>query len=70
MEIAQLPVTRHRSGAQPGGGIWSICPPLENFKPLHSNFDICRNVQRIKVKFYILIIFKKALIGIFLCPTG
>jgi len=35
--------------------------PLENFKTLHSNFDICRNFQRIKMKFYTLIIFRKAL---------
>jgi len=41
------------------GGIWGICPP-EIFKTLHSNFDICRNFQRIKMKFYILIIFKKS----------
>jgi len=33
------------------GGIWG--------KALHSNFDICRNFQRIKMKFYIVIIFKK-----------
>ena len=43
-------------GAQPGGG---ICPP-NIFKTLHSNFDIYRNFQRIKMKFYILIIFKKS----------
>jgi len=30
-------------------------PPPENLKTLHSNFDICRNFQRIKMKFYILI---------------
>jgi len=40
------------------GGIWGICSP-EIFKTLHSNFDICRNFQRIKMKFYILIIFMK-----------
>jgi len=27
------------AGAQPGGGIWGICPP-EIFKTLHRNFDI------------------------------
>jgi len=32
------------SGAQPWGG---NLPP-ENFKTLHSNFDICRNFQRTK----------------------
>ena len=32
----------------------------EIFKTLHSNFDICRNFQRIKMKFYILIILKKS----------
>ena len=37
------------------GGIF----PPEIFKALHSNFDICRNFQRIKMKFYILIIVKK-----------
>jgi len=40
------------SGAQPGG---EFALP-EIFKTLHSNFDICRNFQRIKMKFYILII--------------
>jgi len=40
-----------------------ICPP-EIFKILHSNFDICRNFQRIKMKFYILIIFKKSYLHI------
>ena len=39
------------------GGIWGICLP-KIFKTFHSNFDICRNFQRIKMKFYILIIFK------------
>jgi len=39
------------AGVQPEG---SICRP-ENFKTLHSNFDICRNFQRIKMKFYTLI---------------
>jgi len=34
----------------------------QNFEALHSNFDFCRNFQRIKVKIYILIIFKKSLI--------
>jgi len=33
--------------------------PPGNFKTLHSNFDIYRNCQRIKMKFYILNIFKK-----------
>ena len=32
----------------------------EIFKTLHSNFDICKNFQRIKMKFYDLIIFKKS----------
>ena len=42
---------------QPGGAL-AICPsPTENFKTLHSNFDICRNFQRIKMKLYILIFF-------------
>ena len=44
------------TGAKPGGG---ICP-TEIFNTLHSNFDICRNFQRIKMKFYNLIIFKKS----------
>ena len=44
-------------GAQPGGGIWGNCPP-KTFKTLHSRFDICRNFQRINMKFYILINFK------------
>jgi len=41
------------------GGIWGIYPS-EIFKTLHSNFDNCGNFQRIKMKFYILIIFKKS----------
>jgi len=41
------------------GEIWGIGPP-EIFKTLHSNFDICRNFQRIKMKFYIIIMFKKS----------
>jgi len=41
----------------------------EIFKTLHSNFDICRNFQIIKLKYCILIIFKKSLIRIFLCLT-
>jgi len=40
-----------RGQARNQGGIWG--------KALHSNFDICRNFQRIKMKFYIVIIFKK-----------
>jgi len=28
----------------------------ENFKTLHSNFEICRNFQRIKMEFGVLII--------------
>jgi len=32
----------------------------EIFKTLHSNFYICRNVPRIKMKFHILIIFNKS----------
>jgi len=35
-------------------------PPPEIIKTLQSNFDICRNFQRIKIKFYVLIIFKKS----------
>ena len=46
-----------QAGAQPGG---DICPTLEYFKTLLSNFEICRNVQRIKMKVYSLIIFKKS----------
>jgi len=55
------------SGAQPGGAV-AFAPP-EIFKALHSKFDICSNFQRIKIKFYILIIFRY-LIRIFLCPPG
>jgi len=32
----------------------------EIFKTLQSNFDICRNFQRIKMKVYILNIFEKS----------
>jgi len=28
----------------------------ENFEVLHSNFNICKNFQRIKMRFYILIL--------------
>jgi len=42
-----------------GGGRLGNLPPSQIFKTLHSNFDICRNFQRKKMKFYILIIFKK-----------
>jgi len=48
-----------------GGSIWGISPP-EIFRTLHSNFDICRNFQRIKMKFCILIIFEKSFLN-FLC---
>jgi len=48
------------SQARNQGGIFAAFVPPEIFKTLHSNFDICRNFQRIKVKFYILIIFKKS----------
>jgi len=51
-------------------GALGIFASPENFKTLYSNFDICRNFQRIKMKCYILIIFKKSLILIFLCPIG
>ena len=50
------------TGAQPGR-LWGCLPP-ENFKTLHSNFDISRNLQRIKMRFSILIIFKKSYIEI------
>jgi len=53
----------YRAGAQPGGR--GHLPP-EIFKTLHSNFDI-RNVQRIKMKLYILIIFKKSYWKFSLC---
>ena len=46
------------------GGHLGLCPP-ENFKTLHCNFDTFRNLQRIMMKFCILIIFKKSLIWIF-----
>jgi len=42
-------------GAQPGGG---KCPPRK-FQNIPQQFDICRNFQRIKTKFCIVIIFKK-----------
>jgi len=41
--------------------------PPESFKLLHSNFDVWRNFQIIKLKFCILIIFKKSFTSIFLC---
>jgi len=42
------------------GEAFGAFAPLGIFKTLHSNFDICRNFQRIKMKFYILIILKKS----------
>jgi len=39
-------ISTHLTGVQPSGGIVGIIHP-ENFKTLHSNFDICRNFQRI-----------------------
>jgi len=39
--------------------------PPGNFKTLHSNFDIYRNCQRIKMKFYILNIFKKFFLNLY-----
>jgi len=56
-------------GAQSGGGHLGHWSP-EIFKTLHSNFTICRNFQKIKIKLHILIIFKKRLAWIFICPTG
>jgi len=40
-----------------GGGAFA---PPEIFKAFHSDFDICRNFQRIKMKIFFLIIFKKS----------
>jgi len=51
-----------RPGAQPGGAFSS--PVI--FKTLHSNFDICRNTQIIKLKYCILINVKKVLFYFFL----
>ena len=52
-----------------GGAFRGIFPPL-NFKTLHSNFDICRNFKRVKMNFYIVNVFQKSFIWIFLHPTG
>jgi len=41
------------------GACGAFAPP-EIFKSLHSTFDICKNFQKIKMKFHILIIFKKS----------
>jgi len=35
-------------------------PPSEIFKTLHSDFDIYRNFQIIKMKFCVLMVFKKS----------
>jgi len=43
--------------ATEGGGAFA---PPEIFKAFHSDFDICRNFQRIKMKIFFLIIFKKS----------
>jgi len=42
-----------------GGAFGAFASP-EIFKTLHRNYDNCRNFQRIKIKFYILIISKKS----------
>jgi len=55
--IKQYAITVRQARNQ--GGNLGIGPP-EIFKTLHSNFDICRNFQRIKMKFYIIIMFKKS----------
>jgi len=55
--------TTLQSGAQAGGN-FVFCLP-EKFKTLHRNFDICRNFQRINMKFSILIIFYKMLFEFF-----
>jgi len=47
------------AGAQAVGAFGAFSIP-KIFKTLHSNFDICRNFQRIKMKFHILIIFNKS----------
>jgi len=52
-----LEIKDMQTGAQPG---WGAFDPPEIFKKLHNNFEICRNFQRIKMKIYILIIFKKS----------
>jgi len=54
----------NRAGAQSGGGNLGICIP-QNFKTLHSNFDICRNFQRIKMKFLVFYSFRKGLFEFF-----
>ena len=41
-------------------GEFRALAPRRNFQNIASNFDICGNFQRIKMKFYILIIFKKS----------
>jgi len=51
-----------------GGAFGAFASP-EIFKTLHGNFNIHRNFQR-KMEVLILIIFKKSLIWILLCPTG
>jgi len=38
------------------GGAFGEFDPPEIFETLHGNFDICRNFQRIKIKFCILIV--------------
>jgi len=54
-------ITQHtRSHARNQGGYLGRFSSPENFKTLHSNFDICRNIQKIKMKSYILIIFKRS----------
>ena len=49
--------TYHQARNQ-GGRYLGHLPP-EIFKTFHGNFDICSNFQIIKMKFYILVIFKK-----------
>jgi len=52
---------------------WGHLEHLSAFKilkKLHNNFYICKNFSIIKLKYCILIIFKKNLIRVFLCLTG
>jgi len=49
---------------QGGGQLEHLSPP-EIFKTFHSNFDICRNLQIIKLKLCILIILRKVLLKLF-----
>jgi len=65
VQSSAVPVLRLWNVLKENGGtnVWNLRSCIQSceiFKIFHSKFDICRNFQRIKMKFYILIISKKS----------